>query len=341
MSDHKGLWSRWLRRTGSRDVEELHELALHLSRGASYIPGLLPLFGGGRVRSTQPIRLGELTFANPVGLAAGFDKNADWLDLLPAFGFGFAEIGTVTPRPQGGNPRPRLFRDTETQTIRNRMGFNNLGAEVISRKLARQRDRGRIPADFRVGVNVGKNRATELSDAPSDYVQAVSRFRDLADFAVINVSSPNTPGLRSLQESEALASIVGGCRTEIAKWSKPCPLWVKLAPEFCAELQADEASLHDFLARVSASGIQGWVLTNTLASPDGGLSGLPVQSHARRALIAFRSQTNLPIISVGGILDSIEAQSRMDLGAQLLEVYSGWVFGGPRFVARLARELKL
>lgn len=331
------LWRQLLGLFHQRDAEVLHSLAYRFVRLASRIPGLLALIGGGRVRS--PVRVGGLEFLNPVGLAAGFDKNCEWLDLLPDFGFGFAEIGTVTPEPQLGNPRPRLFRDHRTLSIRNRMGFNNLGAQVVSQRLAQVRQSGRIPATFRVGVNVGMNRGTELANAPGDYLRALSAFRDLVDFAVINVSSPNTPGLRELQASDALIRIVELCAGETASWSQPCPLWVKLAPEYCAELSTDQTRFDGFLTRMSTAGVRGWVLTNTLGSPEGGISGAPLRDDARAALAAFRLNTHLPLVSSGGILDLSEAQLRLESGAQLLEIYSGWVFGGPRFISRLARQL--
>lgn len=334
------LWTGFLRILHPKDVEELHEFAHVIVRALSYFPGALRLLGGGRKRFVSPIRVGDLEFANPVGLAAGFDKNADWLDLLPSFGFGFAEIGTVTPRPQGGNPRPRLFRVTSERTLRNQMGFNNLGAEIVSGKLARLRARGRIPPDFRVGVNVGKNKSTPDVQAADDYVRALSQFRDLVDFAVLNVSSPNTPGLRALQEPEALANIISHCRQELSTWKIPCPLWVKLAPEFCRDLAHDPGGLRKFIMQIANAGAQGWVLTNTLATDRGGLSGQPLSEISRQALASFRVQTDLPILSVGGILDAAEAQTRLDLGAQLVEIYAGWVFGGPRFISRVVRTLK-
>jgi len=285
-----------------------------------------------------PIVFG-MPFASRVGLAAGFDKDGEILGDLPALGFGFAEIGTVTPRPQPGNPKPRLFRDAERQAIFNLMGFNNAGAPAVARRIARERVR--LPRLFRVGINLGKNRDTLLEEAASDYVQAAAAFEGLVDYLVINVSSPNTPGLRSLQSVEQLKPIIGGVGDLIAKWSRCPPLLVKLAPE------TSGSELAELLVGIERLGIDGWVLTNTLAGTlrdrdreySGGWSGAPLTGHARSRLREARQVTGLPIISVGGIMSVDEARVRRGLGADLVQIYTGWIYRGPSFATEIARAI--
>jgi dihydroorotate dehydrogenase len=236
----------------------------------------------------SPVLFG-MKFRSRVGLAAGFDKNAEVLTALPILGFGFGEIGTVTPRPQPGNPRPRLFRDSSQKALFNRMGFNNDGAFVISRRLERMR--GQLPDGFRVGVNLGKNKDTPLERAWTDYVEAARPFRSLADYLVINISSPNTPGLRSLQTGQSLKPILEGVRNLTSAWHSMPPLLVKIAPELSG------SELSDFIHEVEPWGVDGWILTNTLAgtyqpsdlrsrdlSLEGGWSGGPLAPFAMRSL---------------------------------------------------------
>jgi dihydroorotate dehydrogenase len=286
--------------------------------------------------ATRPVELLGLRFRSALGLAAGFDKNAELLELLPDLGFGFAEIGTVTPLPQEGNPRPRLFRFPEERALFNRMGFNNEGATKVAQRLARARSS--LPSDFPIGVNLGKNKVTPAEKAAADYVSAAEAFEGLADYLVINVSSPNTPGLRALQEVETLRGLVGAVLERIASWRKTPPLLVKLAPEL-----GDPESLGPVLEMGRQLGVSGWVLTNTLAGEHaggpGGWSGAPVAAASLRSLRAARSLSPVPLISVGGILSPEDAVDRVREGASLIQVYSGWVFGGPRFPGRVARAL--
>jgi dihydroorotate dehydrogenase len=280
-----------------------------------------------------------MDFGSPVGLAAGFDKDAEILAALPAMGFGFAEIGTVTPRPQPGNERPRLFRDPARASLFNRMGFNGLGAEIVSSNLAEVRPH--LPEGFRVGVNIGKNKDTSLDRAAEDYRKAIRPFKDLADYVVINVSSPNTPGLRSLQTVESLTPIVSEVQEELAQWRRTTPVLLKLAPELRGE------DLKAVILALEARKISGWVLTNTLAgtidtpsgSLAGGWSGGAVTEPARLSLQEVRSISQLPIISVGGILSAEEAQVRLDLGANLIQIYSGWIYRGPTFPRDIKKAL--
>ena len=276
---------------------------------------------------------------NKVGLAAGFDKNAEILTLLPKFGFGFAEIGTVTPKPQGGNERPRLFRDPERQALFNRMGFNNLGAGIISERVRHAKKH--LPADFIVGVNLGKNKSTVDADAALDYAKVAQAFLDCADYFVINVSSPNTPGLRSLQNPEFLVPIVRSVQQVIQKEGRLIPLYVKLAPEL------EENALREIILALEGENIAGLVLTNTLSGVYiyrgkeylGGYSGLPLTQLSLRRLSEVRSMTSLPIMSVGGIMTVQDAVDRLAAGATQIQIYSGWIYSGPFFVRKLVRAL--
>lgn len=330
------------------EPESAHALALLGARALGKVPGALAVVSGAMRLPGPSWRLSawEMSFLSRVGLAAGFDKNAEWLPLLPQLGFGFVEIGTVTPKPQGGNPQPRLFRDPARRALFNCMGFNNLGAAVVSERVLRARDRG-MPGDFRIGINVGKNRDTSVQDAARDYAAALAPFAGAVDFAVVNVSSPNTPGLRALQAREALAPIVAAVVEESARWNRAVPVAVKLAPEFAASLPAEE--LPEFFAALEKEGVRGWVLSNTLAAERteqgkvlrGGESGGPLTERARELVRRARVQnwTGAPLISVGGIFDEAEAQERMSAGADLVELYTGWIYGGPRLPSRLGRAL--
>ncbi len=294
-------------------------------------------------------RVFGMEFCSRVGLAAGFDKNCEVIEGLPALGFGFAEIGTVTPRPQPGNERPRMFRIASETALFNRLGFNNLGAEIVAERLAAAKSK--LPVNFRVGVNVGKNKDTPLEEARKDYYRAASCFKGLADYLVINVSSPNTPGLRSLQTLESLKPIVHECMDLVSGWAKFTPLLIKLSPEFPTAMQEDE--LEKTIKTIESWGIQGWVLTNTLAgtyplklaknltelsSPpplQGGWSGNPVRELSKKSLLETRKFSQKPVISVGGITSTEEAVSRIRAGADLIQIYTGWVFHGPRFPRKL------
>lgn len=305
-------------------------------------PKILSVVAGGspkRLDARTPIAVAGLQFHSRVGLAAGFDKNAEWLEMLPYLGFGFAEIGTVTPRPQGGNPRPRLMRLTEQKDLFNRMGFNNLGATLVSRHL--EHARKSLPAGFRVGINLGKNKDTPNEKAADDYEKALIPFEGMVDYVVINVSSPNTPGLRDLQSEDALKAIVDRVAGRIEKFnaSKRPPVFLKLAPE----LSRDELS--PLIETLDQTAIAGYVLTNTLQSSHqdlkGGISGASLTERSREALINVKMLTKRPIISVGGIMTKEEAAARIQHGAALVQVYSGWVYQGPRFPVEIDRHLQL
>lgn len=279
----------------------------------------------------------HLPFQSRLGLAAGFDKNAEILEALPDLGFGFVEIGTVTPQPQSGNKPPRLFRIQSNEALFNRMGFNSLGAQVVSKNLERARQK--LPPFFRVGVNLGKNRDTPLDQAKNDYTEAAQAFEELADYIVINVSSPNTPGLRSLQTVEGLKPIVENMVNLLSRWRTRVPLLLKIAPE----IEQDE--LKHLIHHLEPIGVDGWVLTNTLAGElkttsgvvNGGFSGKPLQKISRCRLEEARQLTSKPLISVGGIISAEEASLRLAKGADLLQIYTGWIYRGPSYPNELTR----
>jgi dihydroorotate dehydrogenase len=277
-----------------------------------------------------------LTFPNPLGLAAGMDKDARALPAWWALGFGFAEVGTLTPRPQEGNPRPRLFRLPEDRALINRMGFNNRGAAEAAERLRAFRARG-LP--FPVGVNLGKNRDTPLARAFEDYLLALKVLEPFGDYFVLNVSSPNTPGLRALQEGPFLDELLARLRPATGK-----PLLLKLAPDLSPE------ALDEALSLARKHGLQGLVAVNTttsreglrspLAREAGGLSGRPLKGRALEVLRHLAAGAEgMALVSVGGIETPRDVWERLKAGASLVQVYTGFVYGGPLFPRRLLQGL--
>ncbi len=276
----------------------------------------------------------DTRFDNPVGVAAGFDKNAEVPNLLAALGFGHVEVGGVTAEPQPGNPRPRMFRLPEDRAIINRMGFNNQGADEIGARLA-EADLPAVP----IGINIGKSKTTPLSEAPADYRYTYERVAEAGDYFVVNVSSPNTPGLRSLQGRDALESILGGLRKTGAE-----PLLVKLSPDL-----ADEA-VEEALAVVDELALDGVIATNTsterpksLRNPAkaerGGLSGKPLERTATRQIAFIARRTDVPVIGVGGVDSPEAAYRKIRAGASLVQLYTGLVFEGPSLAREINRGL--
>ena len=290
--------------------------------------------------SLQVEALGQV-FPSPFGLAAGFDKNADMVDGLTALGFGHVEVGTVTPLAQPGNPRPRLFRIVEDRALINRMGFNNEGAEAASANLRARHNRNAL-----IGVNIGKNKVTSDTEAVNDYVTAATALRDQASYLVINVSSPNTPGLRGLQELDALEPILRATKAAAGE----VPLLVKIAPD----LADDQVTrIGELVQRV---GLDGIVATNTTvqraplstsariveAYGAGGLSGAPVRERSLQVLQLLREcvGNELCIISVGGVTDEYDVLDRLEAGATLVQGYTAFLYEGPLWAASINRRLE-
>jgi dihydroorotate dehydrogenase len=292
-----------------------------------------------------PTRAFGLRFPNPVGLAAGLDKDGEYLDALGALGFGFIEIGTVTPRPQAGNPRPRLFRLPRQQALLNRMGFNNAGVDALVANVERARWRGVL------GINIGRNKATPNARAVDDYLACLERAYPVASYVTVNVSSPNTPGLRELQHAEALrrltATLVDARERLATRHAARKPLLLKIAPDL-------DATQMDAIAGVLAgSGIDGLICTNTTvdhsaaagaphASEPGGLSGRPLFARATDVLrgMAERLGGALPLVGVGGIATGADAVGKHAAGAALVQVYSGLVYRGPALVRECVEALR-
>lgn len=318
------------------DAERAHELGLGVAQFVADHPRLARLVHTTTRGTTNPVRVAGLDFPNRVGLAAGLDKNAVAPLAWWAIGFGFVEIGTVTPRPQPGNPRPRMFRDVRTRAIINRMGFNNDGADAVATRLGKQARTGRRPP-IPVGVSVGKNADTPLAEAADDYAAAAARVAPHADFLSVNVSSPNTAGLRSLQTADALRQLVRAVRGVIAGK----PLFVKVAPELTGD------ALAEVVAACVSEGADGVIATNTLATngeggrPVGGLSGRPIREIALRRVAEVRRLlgTGPALIGCGGIGDVPSARAMRDAGADLIQLYTGLVYEGPFLPARLARRM--
>ncbi|MGM0564369.1 MAG: quinone-dependent dihydroorotate dehydrogenase [Pseudomonadota bacterium] len=323
------------------DPELSHDLSMNslrmLARG--------PMAGALRARvPAAPARVWGLDFSNPVGLAAGLDKHADYLEAMDAMGFGFVEVGTVTPEPQPGNPKPRLFRLPEQQAIINRFGFNSKGLEHLVEKVSRARHRSVL------GINIGRNKATPNERALDDYLRGLRAVHDYADYVTVNISSPNTPGLRDLQQADALRELVQPLVDENKRLAdrsgRRVPLAVKIAPD----LDAGEI---DMMASVLVEcGVDGLIATNTtldrrgvVGSPHadeaGGLSGAPLNERATEVLKTLRAAVGreLPIIGVGGIMSGEDAVERLRAGADLIQIYSGFIYRGPGLVAECARAI--
>jgi dihydroorotate dehydrogenase len=331
------------------DPEAAHEQALNLAASLGRCrlarDAVETVFAFDNQRLHQTIF--GIKFANPVGLAAGYDKNALGLEFWPALGFGFVEVGSVTLHAQPGTEPPRLFRQVEQRALINRMGFNNDGAEVIVTRIPRPPHR--IP----IGVNVGKNRDVDLAHAGQNYAATIDKFRDRADFFVINISSPNTPGLRKLQDKEMrdelLSEISGGRGSRRAAHnpdgspggspSKQLPILLKIAPDLTFD------QIDDVLTLIEKHKLAGIVATNTTIDhpvpPEGGLSGAPLRARATECIRHIRRQTNgkLSIIGVGGIFTAEDAYEKIRAGAALIEVWTGMIYEGPAIVRNINRGL--
>jgi dihydroorotate dehydrogenase len=313
------------------DPEFAHDLGL---AGLRCLAQVLPAHPAA---DTLEVRCLGLEFANPVGLAAGFDKNGDYVDALGAVGFGHIELGTVTPRPQAGNPKPRMFRIPEARALINRMGFNNKGVDHLAERLAHSRYPG-----IR-GISIGKNADTPIENAADDYVACLRKVYAVADYVAVNVSSPNTARLRELQAREGLDKIVGALLEERdaleARFGKRVPLLVKVAPDL------EPAQISALGAALRALQVDGVIATNTTtdtslldgapaAHERGGLSGAPLHRLSLRVISQLRAElgASFPIIGVGGILSAADARATLEAGANLIQMYTGFAYRGPELI---------
>jgi dihydroorotate dehydrogenase len=322
----------------SLDAETAHHMTMRLLGRASHFDVALCALRFFQPNS-KPITLFGLTFPNPIGLAAGLDKNGVALPAWAALGFGFIEIGTVTAKAQPGNPKPRIFRFPEQKALINRLGFNNDGADAIAQRLRALRESGRWPA-VPVGINISKSRATPLEQATDDYLYSFRVLRDFADYITLNVSSPNTPGLRELQEPEKLLELLCAIGNETG--TAPKPLMVKISPDLSgAELKA-------ILAVCEENGVSGIIATNTTLDHSliptqldqaGGLSGAPLREKSTALLREIAARSTIPVIASGGICDADSAREKFHAGAQLIQLYTGLVYRGPQLLREIIDKL--
>jgi dihydroorotate dehydrogenase len=323
--------ARWL--LFRMDPERAHGLALSALDAMSAVVSSKPV--------SDPVHLWGLTFPNRVGLAAGLDKDARHVRALSRLGFGFVEVGTVTPRPQPGNPRPRLFRLPEHRAIINRMGFNNDGIEALVRRL--EAVERKVP----LGINIGKNKATPNSEALGDYLKGLRLAHPVADYLTVNISSPNTPDLRNLQYGSELADLLGPLKDEQERLNadagRRVPILVKVAPDL------EEENLVTIAETLRSLAVDGLIATNTtisrqgiessaLASEAGGLSGAPLTGKSTQVIRHFRALLgdNMPIIGVGGIMSGRDAAEKIEAGANLVQIYTGFIYRGPHLIKEAA-----
>ncbi|SIQ12202.1 quinone-dependent dihydroorotate dehydrogenase [Marinobacterium stanieri] len=316
------------------DAETSHELALSSMNLAASLG--LPRLMGATVQNL-PTRVMGIRFPNPVGLAAGLDKNGTAVDGLAAMGFGFVEVGTVTPRPQPGNPKPRLFRIPEHKAIVNRMGFNNDGVDQLLKNLSRSRYDGVL------GINIGKNKDTPNEKAHEDYLVCLRKVYPHASYITVNVSSPNTPGLRTLQFGDSLNSLLDALKTEQARQARLHGRYVPIAVKIAPDMVEEELGL--VAGALKTYEMDGVIATNTtlsregvedspIASEAGGLSGSPVRNRSTAVIrnLAEHLDGALPIIGVGGITEGFDAAEKIEAGASLVQVYTGFIYRGPQLV---------
>jgi dihydroorotate dehydrogenase len=339
---YRGMARPLLFRAYRGDPERVHEQTLAaIARAGRSRPALAAL---ARLcaRHRTPATVAGIQFPGLVGLAAGMDKDGLGIRTWGALGFGHVELGTVTAQPQPGNDKPRLFRLPESRAIINRMGFNNRGAHALADRLATAGvSRGNLAVGIPIGISIGKTKKVPLNEAAEDYLSSLRTVARYADYLAINVSSPNTPGLRSLQDAGTLAELLKALVTEawrLAAGTPPVPIFVKVAPDLT------EAALEDVVRVCTEAGAEGLIATNTtlardslsaeqpLAAEAGGLSGAPLSRRARQVVRFLADRTTLPIIGVGGIMSRDDGQAMLDAGASLLQLYTGYVYAGPALV---------
>ncbi len=315
------------------DAETAHHLAMTALK--NFPQRLLRTIGS---NPKLPREVFGIHFPNPVGLAAGFDKNAMSLSAWAALGFGFVEAGTITAHAQPGNPKPRVFRFTDQRALVNRMGFNNDGAEVVAARLRNLREANQWPK-IPVGLNIGKSKVTPLGEATADYLASFSALYPFGDYFVLNVSSPNTPGLRELQNKTALDELLGAVQAQNRAQKLAKPLLIKIAPDL------DFAQIDEILERATAHGLAGIVATNTTLDHSsipardeaGGLSGAPLRKRATEIVRFISSKSSLPIIASGGVMDVESAREKFAAGASLVQIYTGFIYRGPSLIEEICR----
>jgi dihydroorotate dehydrogenase len=318
------------------DPETAHHLAIRCLQLSSLMPSIWRLVQAKPDPKSSKDLFG-LRFPNPVGLAAGFDKNAVALPAWAGLGFGFAEVGTITSVKQDGNPKPRIFRITESEALINRLGFNNEGAERVALRLDALKRSGRWPK-IPIGINLGKSKIIPLQAAAEDYCRAFRLLSHLGDYFVLNVSSPNTPGLRQLQERDPIQELFAVVRHE----ADGKPILVKIAPDL------DWHQVENVLEMAESHGLAGVIATNTTTDhtaipeqfrTEGGLSGLPLRRRAMEVLQFVKQRSKLPVISVGGIMSADEALRRLDAGADLVQIYTGFIYRGPGLIREILKRI--
>ncbi len=323
------------------DPEKIHELTISTLKKTGKTP--LNLLYKQSI-ATKPVEVMGINFPNPVGLAAGLDKNGECINAFAAMGFGFVEVGTVTPRPQPGNDKPRIFRLEQANAIINRMGFNNKGVDYLVNQV--------IKANFKgvLGINIGKNKDTPDENAKDDYIYCMRKVYNFASYITVNISSPNTPGLRSLQYGDALNELLTALKTEQAnlatQYNKYVPIAVKIAPDL------NEDEVNSIAQCLISNNIDGVIATNTTlsregveglthANEQGGLSGQPVKEKSTTVikLLSKALEGKLPIIGVGGIASAADAKEKLAAGASLVQVYTGFIYQGPRLIKEIVKAL--
>ncbi len=322
----------------SLDAETAHHVTMRLLGQSSQFDVALSALRLFRPTSKATTLFG-LTFPNPIGLAAGLDKNGVALPAWAALGFGFIEIGTVTAKAQPGNPKPRIFRLPEQQALINRLGFNNDGADAIAKRLSALRESGRWPV-VPVGINIGKSRTTPLEQATDDYLYSFRMLRDFADYITLNISSPNTPGLRELQEPEKLSELLYAIGKEAR--TAPKPLVVKISSDM------SDTELKAILAVCEENGVSGIIATNTTLDHSsiatqldqaGGLSGAPLRDKSTALVREINARSTIPVIASGGIFDAESAREKFQAGAALIQLYTGLVYRGPQLLREIMDRL--
>lgn len=325
------------------DPETAHNVTLQLLK-LGHLTGLSKLMTG--TLPDQPVNIMGLSFKNPLGLAAGLDKNGDYIDALAALGFGFLEIGTVTPRPQSGNPKPRLFRLPEHQAILNRMGFNNLGLDHCLQQVKKSNYNGIL------GINIGKNLDTPIENAVADYLIGLRKAYPLAAYITINISSPNTKNLRQLQQGDEIRTLLSALKTEQQKLHKEhlryVPIVVKIAPDLNDKEISHIAGLFvefeiDGVIASNTTIARDMIAGHPLANEAGGLSGAPVREKSTALVTALHAElgTKLPIIASGGIMSAADAREKLDAGASLVQIYTGLIYQGTQLIKDIIREIRI